>query len=161
MRWIFHLQQRLAITTNECIALGVAVALLASGLLVREFAPAAQPFPVDYIEDDAAFATRANANASRAGAAALAPAAPPRRVDAAGTSSEPGARVDVNRADAAALVTLPRIGPALAQRILDERARRGPFRSLDDLRRVRGIGEKTVAELAPFACVDCGGDVGP
>jgi competence protein ComEA len=60
--------------------------------------------------------------------------------------------VNVNRATAAALQTLPGIGPKLAQRILDERAR-GRFRSVDDLRRVPGIGPKTLERLRPHVIV--------
>jgi len=56
--------------------------------------------------------------------------------------------IDPNRADAAELAALPGIGPALAQRIVEERAR-GPYKSVDDLLRVHGIGEKTLAKLRP------------
>jgi competence protein ComEA len=55
--------------------------------------------------------------------------------------------VAVNRADVAELVTLPGIGPALAHAIVEERERNGPFRSPDDLRRVRGIGPALVTRL--------------
>lgn len=159
MRWIFLLQQRLAITTHECLALGLAVALLAGGLLVREFAPAAQPFPGAYLEEDAAFAAHAARAASPLVASGRADpgGAVPAAAHASAAAGEPAAmrRVDVNRADEATLATLPRIGPALARRIVDERERHGPFGSLADLQRVRGIGVKTVAELAPMACVAC------
>lgn len=57
--------------------------------------------------------------------------------------------IDPNRADAAELASLPGIGPALAQRIIDERTRGGPFQTPDDLLRVSGIGEKTLAKLRP------------
>ena len=56
--------------------------------------------------------------------------------------------IDPNRADAAELASLPGIGPALAQRIVDERTR-APFKSPEDLLRVSGIGEKTLAKLRP------------
>jgi competence ComEA-like helix-hairpin-helix protein len=49
-------------------------------------------------------------------------------------------RVDLNRADAKELETLPGIGPALAQRIVEYRQRSGYFRVPGDLLRVRGIG---------------------
>jgi len=62
---------------------------------------------------------------------------------------EPPAPVDVNRASAAELERLPRVGPALAGRIIAWREQHGPFRSLDDLRHVRGIGPATAALLAP------------
>ena len=47
--------------------------------------------------------------------------------------------LDVNLATAADFERLPGVGPALAARIVDVRAREGPFASVDDLRRVRGV----------------------
>lgn len=68
---------------------------------------------------------------------------------AGGSDSGPGADglIDLNNADQAALETLPRIGPALAQRILDWRGENGRFRSVDDLLAVPGIGDKLLAGL--------------
>ncbi|MDX2018238.1 MAG: ComEA family DNA-binding protein [Planctomycetota bacterium] len=54
------------------------------------------------------------------------------------------APIDLNRATKEQLEMLPGIGPALAQRIIDDRTARGPFRSVDDLDRVSGIGKKTI-----------------
>lgn len=76
---------------------------------------------------------------------------PSAATDGAAPTSAPGrlgpdGLVDVNRADAEALQELPGIGPALAGRIIDARAQ-GPFRSVDDLVRVRGIGPATVERL--------------
>ena len=67
---------------------------------------------------------------------------------AAGTASD--GRIDLNTADVAALDTLPRIGPAMAQRIIDWREAHGPIRSVDDLLAVSGIGAKTVEALRPL-----------
>jgi competence protein ComEA len=53
-------------------------------------------------------------------------------------------QVDVNRADAAELAQLPVIGPTLAARIVEHRREHGPFRTLDDLNQVSGIGPKTL-----------------
>jgi len=50
--------------------------------------------------------------------------------------------VDLDRADSAALERLPRIGPALASRIVADRRSNGDFGSLEALQRVRGIGPK-------------------
>jgi competence protein ComEA len=55
--------------------------------------------------------------------------------------------VDLNRASAAELATLPRIGPALAARIVADRARRGPFAAAEDLDRVRGVGPGILAAI--------------
>ena len=59
----------------------------------------------------------------------------------------PGEPIDLNNAGLAALDSLPGIGPATARAILEERARRGGFRSTRDLLRVPGIGEGRFARL--------------
>ncbi|PZQ88295.1 MAG: competence protein ComEA [Leifsonia xyli] len=59
-------------------------------------------------------------------------------------------RINLNTADAQTLDTLPRIGPAMAQRIIDWRDANGPIRSVDDLLAVSGIGSKTVEALRPL-----------
>ena len=53
-------------------------------------------------------------------------------------------RVNLNTADAAALDTLPRVGPALAERIIAWREANGGFTSVDDLLDVSGIGDATL-----------------
>ena len=77
--------------------------------------------------------------------------APPQpRVPAAGGATGPAADgiVNLNTADLAALDTLPRIGPALAQRIIDWREANGPFTSVDQLLEVAGIGDAVSRGLA-------------
>lgn len=71
--------------------------------------------------------------------------APPPAPPAAGTDA--GGLVDLNTADAATLDTLPRIGPALAERIIAWREENGPYTSVEDLLAVPGIGEKMLAAL--------------
>ena len=55
--------------------------------------------------------------------------------------------IDLNRASAGQLTRLPGIGPKIARRIVDDRNQRGPFKSVDDLSRVKGIGKKTLQRL--------------
>ncbi len=60
-----------------------------------------------------------------------------------------GERVDVDRADVGELERLPRIGPALARRIVEDRAARGPFGRIEALDRVPGVGPGMLAVLRP------------
>jgi len=66
-----------------------------------------------------------------------------------GRPLEPGETVDVDRAPAAELVRLPRIGPGLAARIVADREANGPFGSLEGLGRVSGVGGATLRGLTP------------
>ncbi|MCE5204098.1 MAG: ComEA family DNA-binding protein [Coriobacteriales bacterium] len=54
----------------------------------------------------------------------------------------PSAKIDINTATAAELDALPGVGPATAQKIVDDRAANGPFKTVEDLMRVSGIGQK-------------------
>ncbi|MFL6261450.1 MAG: ComEA family DNA-binding protein [Thermoanaerobaculia bacterium] len=58
--------------------------------------------------------------------------------------------VNVNSADASQLALLPRVGPSVAQRIVDYRKQNGPFKKAEDLMLVQGIGEKTFQLLKPY-----------
>lgn len=58
--------------------------------------------------------------------------------------------VDINRADWPELAQLPGIGRTLAQRIVASRDEHGPFVDHDELRRVRGIGPKTLEKMRPY-----------
>jgi len=64
--------------------------------------------------------------------------------------------LDLNRATLAELDALPGIGPVTARRILDHRARYGPFRDRRDLRAVKGIGPKLFERLEPLVSVGSG-----
>lgn len=55
--------------------------------------------------------------------------------------------VDLNTADAAALESLPGVGPVLAGRILAWRVEHGRFTSVDELGEVSGIGEKMLSQI--------------
>jgi len=76
-------------------------------------------------------------------------AAPP---VAASGATVPGT-INLNTADAAALETLPRVGPALAARILEWRETNGRFTAVEDLLSVTGIGDKTFEGLKDLVSV--------
>lgn len=76
-------------------------------------------------------------------------------VGEAAPASGPSAdgKVNLNTADATALETLPRIGPAMAQRILDWREQNGRFSAVEDLLDVAGIGDATFAGLKDLVTI--------
>lgn len=74
-----------------------------------------------------------------------------------GASSEvqslAGAKVNINTASAAQLDALPGVGASTAQKIIADREANGPFKTIEDLKRVSGIGEKKFASLSDAICV--------
>ena len=62
--------------------------------------------------------------------------------------------VNINDADQQTLELLPRVGPAVAQRIIEYRSSNGKFAATTDLMQVRGIGEKTFELMEEHLAVE-------
>jgi competence protein ComEA len=73
---------------------------------------------------------------------------------AVAAEGEPSGVVNINTAGAEQLQLLPRVGPALAARIIDFREAHGPFSSVDELVAVKGIGETSLDRLEPYVTTD-------
>jgi len=58
--------------------------------------------------------------------------------------------MDLNRATAEDLEAIPGLGPALAKRIVEYRQAHGPFKQVEDLREVSGIGPQNLEKLKPY-----------
>ncbi len=69
---------------------------------------------------------------------------------------EKGAKININTATVEELVSLPGIGPAYAKRIVEFREKNGPFKKVDDLLNVQGIGEKTLEKIRDKVTVSTG-----
>lgn len=61
--------------------------------------------------------------------------------------------LDINAATETELTTLPGIGKVTAERIVAFRTEQGPFRSVDDLKMVKGVGEKVLAKIRPLVTI--------
>ena len=61
-----------------------------------------------------------------------------------------GLPIDLNRASAEDLDAIPGLGPALAKRIVDYRQAHGPFKKVEDLREVSGVGPQNLEKLKPY-----------
>ncbi|MEK6649677.1 MAG: helix-hairpin-helix domain-containing protein [Bacteroidota bacterium] len=131
------LADRLALTTIERRAIVLLTGTFVLGLGVRLVQGTfASPPNFDYSASDSTFATLSA------------------REPEASAPSDTVVLLDLNTASKEGLMALPGIGPATAERIILEREDGGPFRSVEDLRRVRGMGPKRIDQLRPLVTVN-------
>ena len=69
------------------------------------------------------------------------------------TQKPTGDKVNLNTATLEELQKLPRVGPKVAQRIIDFRKQNGSFKKIEEIMKVRGIGEKTFARMKDMLTV--------
>lgn len=69
---------------------------------------------------------------------------------AAADSASSAGVVNINTADADQLQLLPKVGPALAGRIIAYRQANGPFKTIEEIIAVKGIGESSLERLEPY-----------
>lgn len=72
----------------------------------------------------------------------------------AAAAAGPAGTVNVNTATVEQLQLLPRVGPSIAERIVEFREANGPFASVEELVAVRGIGERSLDRMRPYLAVD-------
>jgi len=141
MIWLYRLQQRLSITRHEGLAVLTLTVLFVTGLTVRHVQEQQiPPVAVDSLVAEQPVKTAGPASLS--GSASTEPAAP--------SSDNP---LNVNEANREALQALNGIGPALSKRIVQYRSEKRPFQRVEELKRVDGIGPKTLADLRPVVTV--------
>ncbi len=67
--------------------------------------------------------------------------------------ADSGEKVNINTADEKELDTLPGVGPAMAKRIIEYRESEGAFQSIEDIKKIRGIGEAKFAKMKDKICI--------
>lgn len=113
--------------------------LALAGAGVRYFLSPSPATPPGEVQLQSASATRANALRETA-----------RRAAQLARPLLPGERIDLDHADVSEITRLPRVGPALAQRIVAWRTEHGPFGTLSRLDSVPGVGVKLLDAIRPF-----------
>jgi comEA protein len=83
----------------------------------------------------------------------LDPGSEPRQAPEAARPARATAPLNLNTATADELEALPGIGPATATRIVEYRQKNGPFKKIEDLMNIKGIGEKSFLKLKPLVSV--------
>jgi competence protein ComEA len=74
----------------------------------------------------------------------------PARTTRTVVKATPSSPINLNAATPAELETLPGVGPAMAERIVEYRQKNGGFKKVEDLMNVKGIGEKSFLKLKPL-----------
>ena len=105
----------------------------------------------DYVNLAAHISDGQHIHIPRQGEITSAPLAELPRTDA--SPSKETELLNINTASAADLEELPRIGPALAQRIVEYREANGPFQSIEDLQQVSGVGPALIEQIEPLITV--------
>lgn len=105
------------------------------------------------IQPNGGTANAGQANAANGASQGGAQPQPARTLTPAGSAQKGSTPVNINTATAEELQTLPRIGPAMAQRIIAWREAHGGFRSVDELDAVPGIGPSMLENLRPLVTV--------
>ena len=147
IRWLYRLQHRLAITPTEAFTLLGLFGLLGIGWGIQQWRAEHQPdLQAIYAATDSLF----RYHTARETLQVMLPAGERVRLPEQATDT---LRLDLNKASQYQLEKLPRIGPALAARIVAYREQHGPFRSVQEILNVRGIGKKTLNRIAPFLFV--------
>ncbi|MCX6137996.1 MAG: helix-hairpin-helix domain-containing protein [Ignavibacteriales bacterium] len=133
MKWIDRLRGYVSFTRNEQKILLFLAVLFLAGAAIKVYRSSVVPPRAprfDYSESDSVFAARSTI-----------PAAP---------SSIKQQPVNINAAGVEELDGLPGIGPSMARQIVEYRNEHGPFKSLQDLRNIKGLGPKKLEKLQPM-----------
>jgi len=147
----YRIQQKAAMTRQESYALATLLSLLLLGTLLKSIQKKTFLFDSDiYAETDSLFEAATIEMKERIRLQDSLIAAEENVASTGGVTVKDilfAGKVNINTASQEELERLPRIGPAMAQRILTYRQTHGPFKKIEDLINIKGIGPKTLERL--------------
>ncbi len=138
---------------KRTIIIIVSVILIAAGIQIFTASSIAPP-SIDYSESDSLFSRLSHIRPEISKNQLI-----PKRISNEGRSkiiqSDPVKKnenllLNINRATKQEFTQLPRIGPAIAERIINYRVSHGLFKSISDLQKIKGIGPKTFKKIKPY-----------
>ncbi len=161
---VLHAAHRAGFTQNEAgVIVFLAAALLAGGVIQTlrsseadtSHRSAGRDVRTALAAQDSVFAARSTQPAAEPSSNSGSDTTP-LSSDAAGMqgSTQPSARIDINRAAEIDLQRLPGIGPATAGKIVAYRGEHGPFERIEDVMRVKSIGPKKFEKIRQFIKVE-------
>lgn len=154
MKFLTDLQHRFGFTRNEIRVIVILSLTLPAGMMIKwlrsgEGAAGGIRPVFDYTRSDSEFFARSRASALDSSVEEAPPSLPPRAPKQALSPQS----ININSAPKAELLRLPGIGESYAARIVEYRQKSGPFASIEDLLKVRGIGPKRLRRIRPFVTV--------
>ena len=156
---ILTLAHRAGFTRSEAAVIVFLAASLLSGATIRALQRDETGTPLDVRQSlsrqDSVFAAQANARLIAPSGADERDKRASETIERTGTSgaADTPSIVDINTATGRAFETLPGIGPATAEKIIEHRRTHGPFSRVEDLMNVKGIGPKKFEKLRQFITV--------
>lgn len=150
MKLFNSIQKHTGLARGEAVVVSTITVLLAAGWIGERLFPPTATHDVATVERVIALLDSLSALSTQTQAIVQQTTKPPTTTPLT-TQPQPAAagRVRVNTASRSLLERLPGVGPAMAERIIEERARQ-PFESVDDLTRVKGIGPKKLEKMRPY-----------